>query len=310
MTRSTVELANGRPLGAGLAEADLDLLLMIRHFEEGLLDLFAQGRLNGTTHTCLGQEYIPVALRALLRGDDHIFSNHRGHGHYLARFDDPAGLLAEIMGRAGAVCNGVGGSQHLHRDTYLSTGVQGESVAVASGVAIHLSRAGRGQLAVVFIGDGTWGEGVVYEALNLARLRRLPLLVVVENNRIAQSTRLDDNMAGTVGGRAQAFDIDFQHIATNDVADIRAVLAPRIAAMRERPTPLIVEFDTTRLGPHSKGDDTRGPDELDSLRARDWYPTLARDLGERFAAADDRQRRRIAQVIDEVSSRPTSSWPR
>jgi pyruvate dehydrogenase E1 component alpha subunit len=310
MTRSTVELTNGRPLGAELAEIDLNLLLMIRHFEEGLLGLFAQGRLNGTTHTCLGQEYIPVALRTLLRSDDHIFSNHRGHGHYLARFDDPAGLLAEIMGRAGAVCNGVGGSQHLHRGTYLSTGVQGESVAVASGVAIHLSRAARGQLAVVFIGDGTWGEGVVYEALNLARLRWLPLLVVVENNHIAQTTRLDHNMAGTVGGRAQAFDIDFQHIATNDIADIRAVLAPRITAMRERPAPLIVEFDTTRLGPHSKGDDTRGPDELDGIRACDWYVTLAHSLDERFAAADDRQRRRIAQVIDEVSGRPISSWPR
>ena len=67
---------------------DLDLLLMIRRFEETLLDLFAQGKLNGTTHTCLGQEYVPVALRPLLRDDDFVFSNHRGHGHYLARFGD------------------------------------------------------------------------------------------------------------------------------------------------------------------------------------------------------------------------------
>src|SRR6185437_13571078 len=101
--------------------ADLDRLLMIRHFEQALLELFSQGRLNGTTHTCLGQEYIPVALYPLLDEGDFVFSNHRGHGHYLARFDDPAGLLAEIMGREGAVCNGVGGSQHIFRDRYLST---------------------------------------------------------------------------------------------------------------------------------------------------------------------------------------------
>lgn len=110
-----------------LADEDLDLLLMIRHFEESLLDLFGQGKLNGTTHTCLGQEYVPVVLRPLLAERDFVFSNHRGHGHYLARFDDPYGLLAEIMGREGAVCHGVGGSQHIYRDTYLSTGVQGKA---------------------------------------------------------------------------------------------------------------------------------------------------------------------------------------
>ena len=123
-----------------LGDDDLELLLLIRHFELKLLELYGRGDLNGTTHTCLGQEYVPVALRPLLGDGDHVFSNHRGHGHYLARFRDPHGLLAEIMGREGAVCGGVGGSQHLHRDRYLSTGVQGESLPVAAGVALHLKR--------------------------------------------------------------------------------------------------------------------------------------------------------------------------
>jgi TPP-dependent pyruvate/acetoin dehydrogenase alpha subunit len=103
-------------MGAGprpsrLADDDLALLLLIRHFEQAVLDLFGQGKLHGTTHTCLGQEYIPVALAPLLGDRDYVFSNHRGHGHYLARFEDPSGLLAEVMGRDGAVCRGVGGSQ-------------------------------------------------------------------------------------------------------------------------------------------------------------------------------------------------------
>src|ERR1041385_7723890 len=85
--------------------ADVSALLTIRHFETLLLRMFGEGRLNGTTHTCLGQEDVPVALEPLL-ADDFVLSNHRGHGHYLARFRDPAGLLAEIMGRAGAVCAG------------------------------------------------------------------------------------------------------------------------------------------------------------------------------------------------------------
>ena len=121
---------------AGIDVGDLSSLLMIRHFEQAVLDLFARGLLNGTTHTCLGQEYVPVALGPLLAPDDFVFSNHRGHGHYLARFDDPAGLLAEMTGREGAVCSGVGGSQHIFRGTYLSTGVQGESLPVAVGTAL------------------------------------------------------------------------------------------------------------------------------------------------------------------------------
>ena len=149
-------------------DEDLRLLLLIRHFETALLELFGHGLLHGTTHTCLGQEPVPVALRPLLHAEDFVFSNHRGHGHYLARFDDPTGLLAEIMGREGAVCGGIGGSQHLKRGRYLSTGVQGESLPVAAGAALHLAHHEPGRLACVHIGDGTWGEGAVYEALNMA----------------------------------------------------------------------------------------------------------------------------------------------
>ncbi len=124
-----------------LADADLELLLLIRQFELAVLELFSRGQLHGTTHTGLGQEYIPVALRPLLEPQDFVFSNHRGHAHYLSRFADPAGLLAELMGRDGAVGHGVGGSQHIHRDRYLSTGIQGQSLPVAAGAALHLKRA-------------------------------------------------------------------------------------------------------------------------------------------------------------------------
>lgn len=291
---------------APVSDRDLDLLLLIRNFEQSLLDLFAQGKLNGTTHSCLGQEYIPVAMRALLRSDDHVFSNHRGHGHYLARYDDPAGLLAEIMGREGAVCGGVGGSQHIHREGYLSTGIQGESMPVGAGAALHLKRARRGSLAAVFIGDGTFGEGAVYEALNMAQLWHLPLLVVVENNHIAQSTPGATGMAGTIAGRAAAFGVAYQHVSAVDIGAIREELAPLVKAVRERPMPAVAEFETVRLGPHSKGDDTRDSETLEQLRARDWYRHYASALGERFHRADARQRARVAEIIDDVEARPLS----
>lgn len=290
------------------AEPDLALLLLIRHFETSLLDLFSAGKLNGTTHTCLGQEYVPVALRELLRDNDYVFSNHRGHGHYLARFRDPAGLLAEIMGRDGAVCRGVGGSQHILRDRYMSTGVQGESMPVAVGVALHLKRHEPGAIAVVFVGDGTWGEGSVYEALNMARLWQAPLLIVVEHNGIAQSTPTELQLAGTIADRATAFGAAHHRVETCDVTAIRRDVGPAIDRIRQAPGPLVLEFAVPRVGPHSKGDDTRTEGELADVRARDWYRHYADALGERFAEADDRQRRAVAAVVAEVDSRPASSW--
>jgi acetoin:2,6-dichlorophenolindophenol oxidoreductase subunit alpha len=289
-------------------EADLAALLMIRHFEQALLRLFADGRLNGTTHTCLGQEHIPVALMRLLRPGDFVLSNHRGHGHYLARFDDPAGLLAEITGREGAVCRGVGGSQHLHRPGYVSTGVQGESLPVAAGVALHFQRSGRPNVAVAFVGDGTWGEGAMYETLNIAALWRLPLLVVVENNHIAQSTPEALHTAGDIAGRAAAFGIAHVAVTGHDLAGIRERLSPVTERVLAGGGPAVAEFDTRRLGPHSKGDDTRDEASLAEARDQDWYAAYRAAWPELFERVDSAQRERVAQVISDVLSRPESSW--
>ncbi|MEV4185765.1 thiamine pyrophosphate-dependent dehydrogenase E1 component subunit alpha [Streptosporangium canum] len=290
-----------------LGDDDLELLLQVRHFELKLLELYGRGELNGTTHTCLGQEYVPVALRPLLGPDDHVFSNHRGHGHYLSTFRDPHGLLAEIMGREGAVCGGVGGSQHIHRDRYMSTGVQGESLPVAAGVALHLKRTEPGTLACVYIGDGTWGEGAVYEALNLAALWELPLLVVVENNGIAQSTPTASQMAGSVGGRAAAFGIRHHLVVSADVNEIRAALAPLVAEVRQA-LPLVVEFVTHRLGPHSKGDDIRPAGAVQAARDNDWYGRYAHDHPDQFHRLDGPVRAEIQAIADEVAARPPSRW--
>ncbi len=290
------------------AAADLDALLLIRHFEEALLRLFQAGRLSGTTHTCLGQEHVPVAIMPLLRDDDFVFSNHRGHGHYLARFGDPEGLLAEIMGREGGVCHGVGGSQHIRRGRYYSTGVQGESLPVAVGAALQLAREGRGALAMPFIGDGTWGQGAVYEALNMAALWQVPLAVVVENNGIAQSTPTTLAMAGTIEGRVRGFGIDYARFTGQDVPALRAAIAPLLERVRRDRTPLVIELVTHRLGSHSKGDDTRDPEQLAALRAADWYARLAAADPDGFAAADLRARHRIETLVQKLEAAPPSTW--
>jgi acetoin:2,6-dichlorophenolindophenol oxidoreductase subunit alpha len=286
-----------------LADTDLDLLLTIRHFERTLLSLFAAGHIAGTTHTCLGQEYIPVAMTPLL-APAFTFSNHRGHGHYLAQFGDVAGLLAEVTGRAGAVCGGVGGSQHVLREGFCSTGVQGEGVAAALGVAMHMRSTGRPDLAVAYIGDGTWGQGVVYEALNMAALWSLPLVIVVEHNGIAQTTPTVHAMAGTVAARAAAFGVAHVWVDTTCVTAVRGQLAAPVKRVRGGGGPLVVEFRTQRLGPHSKGDDTRSPAELAALAERDWYTTYARQHPEQFAERDAIARASVESLAREILTRP------
>ena len=286
----------------------LEQMLMIRHFEEALLALFAAGKLNGTTHTCIGQEAVPVAVMPLLRDDDFVFSNHRGHGHYLARFGDYAGLLAEIMGRDGGVCGGVGGSQHLRRGRYFSTGVQGESLPVATGAAWQLKREGRGGIAVPFIGDGTWGQGAVYEALNIAALWRLPLVVIVENNHIAQTTPRAEAMAGSIENRARAFGVGYVHCAGHDVAALRAKVVPVIDAARREGHPAVIEFQTQRLASHSKGDDTRDAAEVAAMRAGDWHDEWRAAEPKVFAAVEANVKARIAELVREVEGRAPSCW--
>ncbi|MFF4339987.1 dehydrogenase E1 component subunit alpha/beta [Kitasatospora sp. NPDC001540] len=294
------------PPGPEPDDADLAALLLIRHVELALLRLFGEGLVSGTTHTCLGQEYVPVALAPLLGAADMVFSNHRGHGHYLALTGDAEGLLAEVLGRQGAVCGGAGGSQHLYTGGFLSTGVQGESLPVAVGAALRRARDGAGALALAFVGDGTWGEGAVYEALNLAALWRAPLVVVVEHNGIAQSTPTERQLAGSIGARAAAFGIAHHRSSTSEVSSLRAELAPLLAQVRSGAGPLVVELDVPRLGPHSKGDDTRGAEELTALGARDWYRARAGASEERFAAWDAKQSALVEALVAEVVSRPPS----
>ncbi|MGX7674497.1 thiamine pyrophosphate-dependent dehydrogenase E1 component subunit alpha [Plantactinospora sp. DSM 117369] len=287
-----------------LADSELGAMLSIRRFEHAVLDLLGRGLIRGTTHTCLGQEYIPVAVESLLRRDDEVFSNHRGHGHYLARYDDPAGLLAELAGREGAVCAGMGGSQHIRRAGFMSTGIQGQLVPVAVGAAFDMRRTGAASISVVYVGDGTWGEGVVYEALNLAALWRVPMVVVVEHNGIAQSTPTPAQMAGTIADRCAGFGIRHVKVTGIDVGSIRTTLAPLVAEVRQGGSPLVVEFETVRLGPHSKGDDTRTSAELDAIAGRDWYPHYRAAFPEQVDRLDDAATAGIRAVVEDVLARP------
>jgi acetoin:2,6-dichlorophenolindophenol oxidoreductase subunit alpha len=244
----------------------------IRRFEESLLALFEEGLLNGTTHACIGQEANAVGLIEHLQEDDHLFSNHRCHGHFLARTGDAFGLLAEIMGKRAGLCGGIGGSQHICAPGFKSNGVQGGIVPTAAGIALAHQLNGSDGLSVVFLGDGTLGEGVVYETLNLTALWDLPLLLVLEDNGWSQSTPSRLNLAGDIAARFAAFGLPLLEVASTDVLEIDAAAGEVVSGCRERHGPGVLIIHTYRLCHHSKNDDNR---PIEEVRSRWAYDPLA-----------------------------------
>ena len=284
-------------------------MFFIRRFEETLLDLFAQGKLVGTTHTYIGQEANAVGIIDQLDPDrDVVFSNHRCHGHYLVFTNDDFGLLCEVMGKAPGVCGGKGGSQHLCKGNFYSNGVLGSIVPVATGIALAEKKKGTGAVSTVFLGDGTLGEGVTYESLNIASLWKLPVLFVVENNHYAQSTPVELELAGSIAARGAAFGIETAELDTTDVEEIHAAAGRAVGRIRETGEPYFLVLDTYRFSPHSKGDDNRDPAEIEKRRERDPLDVA----GPRLSDAERREieeacERRLAETVAAAEAAPAAT---
>ncbi len=239
----------------------------IRRFEETVLEEFKRGVFSGTTHTYLGQEADAVGVICSLAAQDVIVTNHRCHGHFLAYGGEMRALFAELMGKATGVCGGRGGSQHLHWRNLFSNGIQGGIVPIASGMAMAEKRSGSQAVVTVFIGDGTLGEGIVYESLNMASLWNLPLLIVVENNHIAQTTPTSTALAGSIRARFEAFGITVSELDSSDVTAIQPLAANCIEGVRTTQHPQALILNTCRFGPHSKIDDNRPVEDLARMKA-------------------------------------------
>jgi len=241
-------------------------MLRIRRFEETVLEEFPRGRFYGTTHTYLGQEANAVGVLSHMEPDDIVVSNHRSHGHFLAYGGDMHSLFAELMGRATGVSGGRGGSQHLHWRNFYSNGILGGTLPLAAGMALAEKIKGSSAITFAFLGDGALGEGVVYETLNMASLWAVPVLFVVENNRMAQSTPIERHLAGDLSARFSAFGIPVTELDTADVVTILTSAGQVITNLRSSQTPQTLILNTHRLGPHSKGDDPRPAEEIAQLR--------------------------------------------
>lgn len=252
--------------------------LTIRMVEEKFLSLFSEGKLNGTVHTCVGQEFSALAFAGQLRKKDFVFSNHRCHGHYIAFTGDTRGLIAELLGKASGTCGGIGSSQHLCNNNFFSNGIQGGIVPVAAGYALGNKLKKNGAIGVVYIGDGTLGEGTLYETMNIISKWQIPLLIVCENNFYAQSTPQSVNLAGDIRARATAFGIATFKGHTSYPEQLMYDAKQAIEYVREQTKPCFFLVETFRLNPHSKGDDDRDPEEINSYKEKDFLHIFSKDF--------------------------------
>jgi 2-oxoisovalerate dehydrogenase E1 component len=241
----------------------------IRKIEEFLLEMYKQGKISGTVHTCVGQEFSGVfASKYSIKGDN-IVSNHRGHGHYLSFTQDVDGLIGELLGNSNGCSKGIGGSQHLYNNNFISNGIQGGMLPIAAGLAYSNKLVKSNNISIAFLGDGTLGEGILYETLNISSLWDIPIVYILEKNNISQSTSFQQNFSGNIADRIRGFGIKYYSTSVYDIVGLDETFQAAINYSRDSSKPIFIEVELGRLNSHSKGDDNRDPRIIEKLNKID-----------------------------------------
>ncbi len=289
---------HGKPV-VGLDDASLYAFgHLIRITEQRILDLFGRGLVSGTTHTCIGQELCQMAVvRALNDTDDVVLSNHRNHGHFMTYSGDVPGLVAEVMGRKAGVCGGYGGSQHIAYRGFHSNGVQAGMTGIGAGLALARRMQDSRSIVAVMIGDGTLGEGLLYESMNLASIWGCRMLFVVENNGIAQTTDTTHTIGGAIEARGLAFGLRAWRL-DDSARDFCHRVADIVADVRDGRDAGVLVIDTSRLGPHSKGDDLRPDEEKQRIATRDPLAAVGRQLPATVRAEIERRNLALLEQVE------------
>lgn len=282
--------------------------LLIRNVEQAFLNLFSSGNLNGTVHTSIGQELSAIAFAGQLSKKDFVFSNHRCHGHYIEYTNEWKPLILELLGKKDGVCGGIGSSQHLQKFNFYSNGVQGGIMPLGAGYALANKLNSNDNIGVVYIGDGTLGEGAVYETLNFISKKELPMIVVCENNLYAQSTPIKYNLSGSIESRAKAFDIEFRESSTfGDGLEIIKEAKSSINWVRENKKPLFHLVNTYRLKAHSKGDDDRDLKEIKNYGKLDFLNILESKDQDYYKNLDSKIKKEVSDFISEALTKDEQS---
>jgi len=229
-------------------------MLTIRRFEEKVKQLYRAGEIFGAIHLYIGQEAIAVGVCSQLRDSDCVFSTHRGHGHYLAKTGDIVGAMSELMGRASGCSRGFGGSMHMfnpQKGFMGGNGIVGGGISLTLGAAFAAKYKKTDDIGVAFFGEGASNQGTLHETLNLAALKKLPLLAVCENNRYAATTPValstaDEDMTK----RAAAYGVPSLTVDGNDVVKVIKAVKTALKHLRNENGPFLLDCKTYRIEPH------------------------------------------------------------
>jgi pyruvate dehydrogenase E1 component alpha subunit len=263
--------------------AMLRMMMMIRNFEETADKLTLRGKVSGGMHNSSGQEAVAVGVISALAPDDVIATTHRSHHHTLAKGFTAREVMAELMTKATGVAKGRGASMHLgdvSRGHFGGNGIVGAGMGIGMGAALGIKMAGDKKVAIGFVGDGGMNTGRTWEAINMAAIWKLPLIVVVDNNQYAVETFIDRVTAGgDLAKRASGFGLPASTIDGQNVLEVRdAVAAAREYALAGN-GPTFLNALTYRYYGHNVGEkgQYRTLEEIEDWRSN-------RDPIDQFAA--------------------------
>jgi acetoin:2,6-dichlorophenolindophenol oxidoreductase subunit alpha len=279
----------------------------IRAFEEQVNELYKGAKMPGLAHLYVGEEAVAVGVCEALRRDDVITSTHRGHGHCLAKGATVDRMFAELLGKEAGYCRGKGGSMHIaDQDTgnLGANAIVGGSAGIATGAALSAKMRGTDQVAVCFFGDGALGQGLLYEAMNMAALWALPVIYVCENNLYGEYTPGSETIAGEILGRARAFGIHAETIDGQDVQLVHTTMLRLVERARRGEGPAFLECKTYRYYGHHVGDVNREyrtrEEEKEWMTKHDPLLTLAARLTAQKLVDGDAFERIVADVKAEI----------
>ena len=294
-------------------------MLLIRRFEEKATEFFLAGQIRGSFHPCIGQEATAVGACYALRRDDSMTCTYRGHGQAIAKGLDPREGMAELLGRRTGCSKGKGGSMHF---TDPRVGLLGENAIVGAGVAIAAGAALSAQLdhtdgvTLTFFGDGTINQGTFAEALNLAAIWKLPLVLFCENNLYSEMTPIRDMVAiDHLTERAAGYGVRGVTVDGYDPVAVYETTREAVERARSGEGPTFIEAMTYRLVGHMIGDSEvyRTREEVGEWRKRDPLTVFP----ERLVREAVVSREEIARVEGEVAEQMAeivrfaqgSPWP-
>ncbi|HEY7977668.1 MAG TPA: thiamine pyrophosphate-dependent dehydrogenase E1 component subunit alpha [Rhizomicrobium sp.] len=261
-------------------------MFTIRAFEERVEKEFAAGNIPGFAHVYLGQEASGVGICHDLTDEDLIGSTHRGHGHCIAKGCDVKGMMLEIMGKAGGLCGGKGGSMHiadLSKGMLGANAIVGGAPPIAVGAALTQKYKKTGRVSVAFSGDGASNQGTVFEAMNMAVVLKVPAIFAFENNGYGEHTAASYSVGGgSIADRARSFGMPAEVVDGVDFFAVHDAMGRALEHCRAGNGPYALEIRCYRFLGHFVGDPQayRTADELKEARANDPLPLFRKKVTE------------------------------